>query len=140
MSARAEVVVITGASAGVGRAAARKFARHGARIGLLARGNDGLEAARREVEELGSEALVVTTDVADADQVESAAAKIDFPAGGRSGSNLFCGAPKIQTVPTTYGSRYPTITARTARSTRVPIAGVRNCGQANTARCLRWRS
>jgi NAD(P)-dependent dehydrogenase (short-subunit alcohol dehydrogenase family) len=71
-----EVVVITGASAGVGRAAARKFARHGARIGLLARGTDGLKAARREVEELGSEALVVPADVANADQVESAAAQI----------------------------------------------------------------
>ena len=81
MSARAEVVVITGASAGVGRAAARKFARHGARIGLLARGTDGLEAARREVEDLGSEALVVTTDVANADQVESAAARIEAKFG-----------------------------------------------------------
>jgi NADP-dependent 3-hydroxy acid dehydrogenase YdfG len=78
---RAEVVVITGASAGVGRAAARKFARHGARIGLLARGNDGLEATRREVEDLGSDALVVTADVANADQVESAAARIEAEFG-----------------------------------------------------------
>jgi short-subunit dehydrogenase len=76
-----EVVVITGASAGVGRAAARKFARHGARIGLLARGTDGLEAARREVEDLGSKALVVPTDVANADQVESAAAQIEAEFG-----------------------------------------------------------
>ena len=81
MSARAEVVVITGASAGVGRAAVRKFARHGARIALLARGNDGLKAARREVEELGSEALVIPIDVADADQVESAAAQIEAEFG-----------------------------------------------------------
>ena len=72
-----KVVVITGASAGVGRATAREFARHGARIGLLARGIDGLKAARREVEELGSEALVIPTDLADADQVESAAAQIE---------------------------------------------------------------
>jgi NAD(P)-dependent dehydrogenase (short-subunit alcohol dehydrogenase family) len=76
-----EVVVITGASAGVGRAAARKFARHGARIGLLARGTDGLEAARREVEELGSEALAVPTDVADPDQIESAASQIESEFG-----------------------------------------------------------
>ncbi len=81
MSARAEVVVITGASAGVGRAAARKFARHGAQIALLARGNDGLNAARREVKDLGSEALVIPTDVADADQVESAAAQIEAEFG-----------------------------------------------------------
>jgi NADP-dependent 3-hydroxy acid dehydrogenase YdfG len=72
-----EVVIITGASAGVGRAAARKFARHGARIGLLARGTERLKAALREVEEMGSEALVIPTDVADADEVESAAAQIE---------------------------------------------------------------
>jgi len=76
-----EVVVITGASAGVGRAVTREFARHGARIALLARGTDGLNAARREVEELGSEALAIPTDVADADQVESAAARIEAEFG-----------------------------------------------------------
>jgi NAD(P)-dependent dehydrogenase (short-subunit alcohol dehydrogenase family) len=74
-------VVITGASAGVGRATVRKFARHGARIGLLARGVDGLEAAREEVEKLGSRALVVPTDVADPEQVEKAAAQIEAELG-----------------------------------------------------------
>jgi NAD(P)-dependent dehydrogenase (short-subunit alcohol dehydrogenase family) len=74
-------VVITGASAGVGRATVRKFARHGARIGLVARGIDGLEAARKEVEEFGGRALVVPTDVANADQVESAAAQIEAELG-----------------------------------------------------------
>src|SRR3954468_24339606 len=72
-----EVVVITGASAGIGRATAREFAKRGAQIGLLARGVDGLEAAKREVEELGGKALVVPTDVSDAAQVESAAGKIE---------------------------------------------------------------
>jgi NAD(P)-dependent dehydrogenase (short-subunit alcohol dehydrogenase family) len=72
-----EVVVITGASAGVGRATAQAFARRGAWIGLLARGRDRLEDARREVEELGGRALVVPTDVADAAQVESAAAAVE---------------------------------------------------------------
>ena len=81
MNRAPEVVVITGASAGVGRAAAREFARHGARIGLLARGTDGLTAARREVQDVGSEALVIPTDVADADQVESAAAQIEAEFG-----------------------------------------------------------
>ena len=81
MNQISKVVVITGASAGVGRATAREFARHGARIGLLARGNDGLNAARREVEELGSEALVIPIDVADADQVEAAAAQIEAQFG-----------------------------------------------------------
>ena len=70
---RPEVVVITGASAGVGRATARAFAREGASIGLLARGRDGLEAARREVEGLGGRALDLQVDVADADAVERAA-------------------------------------------------------------------
>ena len=60
-----EVVVITGASAGVGRATAVPFARRGAHIGLLARGRAGLEGARRDVERLGGKALVLPTDVAD---------------------------------------------------------------------------
>ena len=64
-----EVAVITGASAGIGRATAREFARRGCSIALLARGREGLEAAAREVEELGGRALVVPTDVADADAV-----------------------------------------------------------------------
>lgn len=81
MSRERQIVVITGASAGVGRATVRKFARHGARIGLLARGMDGLEAAQREVEELGSEALVIPTDVANAEQVEAAAEKIETEFG-----------------------------------------------------------
>jgi len=81
MNQISKVVVITGASAGVGRATAREVARHGARIALLARGTDGLTAARREVEDLGSEALVIPTDVADADQVESAAAQIEAEFG-----------------------------------------------------------
>jgi predicted amino acid dehydrogenase len=62
-----EVVVITGASAGVGRAIARAFARRGAHIGLLARGHEGLEAARHDVEQLGGKALAIPTGVADPD-------------------------------------------------------------------------
>jgi len=77
MSRIPEVVAITGASAGVGRATVQRFAREKAHIGLLARGEEGLEAARREVQEAGGEALVVPTDVAQADQVESAAAAIE---------------------------------------------------------------
>ena len=71
------VVVVTGASAGVGRATALEFARRGWRVALLARGLDGLEAARREVEALGAQALVVPADVADAEQVERAAAEVE---------------------------------------------------------------
>jgi len=72
-----EVVVITGASAGVGRATARLFARRGARLGLLARGRDGLNAAQREAEELGGQAVVCPTDVADAAAVDAAAEKVE---------------------------------------------------------------
>ena len=71
------MVVITGASAGVGRATVRVFAREGAHVGLLARGREGLEGARREVEELGGHALVVPTDVANAEQVERAAEAVE---------------------------------------------------------------
>src|SRR5437763_7977482 len=72
-----EVVVVTGASAGVGRAIARAFARRGAHLGLVARGHEGLEGARRDVEELGGKALVLPTDVAEASQVEAAAARVE---------------------------------------------------------------
>lgn len=76
-----EVVVITGASAGLGRAAVREFARYGANIGLLARGQDGLKAARREVESAGGKALALPTDVADPEQVEAAAAAVEKKLG-----------------------------------------------------------
>jgi NAD(P)-dependent dehydrogenase (short-subunit alcohol dehydrogenase family) len=76
-----QVVVVTGASAGVGRATVRAFAERGAHLGLIARGRDGLEAARREVEELGGRALVLPLDVADADQVELATAEVESKLG-----------------------------------------------------------
>jgi NAD(P)-dependent dehydrogenase (short-subunit alcohol dehydrogenase family) len=76
-----KVVVITGASAGIGRAAARAFGRHGAHVALLARGRDGLETAKQEIEAMGARALVVPTDVADAAQVEAAAERIERELG-----------------------------------------------------------
>jgi NAD(P)-dependent dehydrogenase (short-subunit alcohol dehydrogenase family) len=72
-----EVVAITGASAGVGRATARAFAQRGAWVGLLARGHEGLEGARRDVEEAGGRALVYPLDVAQAEQLEAAAQAIE---------------------------------------------------------------
>jgi NAD(P)-dependent dehydrogenase (short-subunit alcohol dehydrogenase family) len=71
------VVVVTGASAGVGRATAVAFARLGCAVGLLARGVDGLEGAKHDVQSAGGRALVVPTDVADPEQVEAAAAAVE---------------------------------------------------------------
>jgi NADP-dependent 3-hydroxy acid dehydrogenase YdfG len=76
-----ETVVITGASAGLGRAVAREFGRHGANVALLARGVDGLEGAKQEIESLGGKALAITTDVADADAVERAASAVEEQLG-----------------------------------------------------------
>jgi NAD(P)-dependent dehydrogenase (short-subunit alcohol dehydrogenase family) len=70
---QAGVVVVTGATSGVGRATVIRFAERGWRVALLARGVDGLEAAVKDVEEAGGIALPVETDVASADQVEAAA-------------------------------------------------------------------
>ena len=78
---RRRVIVITGASAGVGRATAKAFAREGARIALIARGRAGLNGARRDVEKLGGEALVLPLDVADAMAIEKAADKIEEKLG-----------------------------------------------------------
>src|SRR4051794_38991391 len=72
-----EVVVITGASAGVGRATARAFGKRGAKVGLIARGKDGLEGAKREIEELGGQAIVLPLDVADENAVEQAADEVE---------------------------------------------------------------
>lgn len=72
-----EVVVVTGASAGLGRAIVKAFAREGAHIGLLARGRDGLEATRRDVEGSGGRALVFAVDVADAEGIEQAAQAVE---------------------------------------------------------------
>jgi short-subunit dehydrogenase len=68
-----EVVAVTGASAGVGRAIAHAFARRGARIALIARDEAGLEQARDEVRALGGEAIVLPADVAEFEQVDAAA-------------------------------------------------------------------
>jgi len=76
-----KVVVVTGASAGVGRAIAVEFGRHGAAVGLVARGRDGLEGARKDVERVGGTACPVQVDVADPDQVERAAAQIETDLG-----------------------------------------------------------
>ncbi|GAA4447716.1 SDR family oxidoreductase [Novipirellula rosea] len=79
--ARRPVVVITGASAGIGRAAVRHFAKQGYDVGLIARGEQGLLAAADEVRRFGGRACHVVCDVADAEAVESAAAQIESELG-----------------------------------------------------------
>jgi NAD(P)-dependent dehydrogenase (short-subunit alcohol dehydrogenase family) len=72
-----QTVVVTGASAGIGRATARLFGERGASVGLIARGEAGLDGAVRDVEEAGGKALAVTADMADYAQVTAAARQIE---------------------------------------------------------------
>jgi NAD(P)-dependent dehydrogenase (short-subunit alcohol dehydrogenase family) len=76
-----QVVVITGASGGIGRATARRFGRRGAAIGLLARGKERLQATADEVRQAGGEALALPLDVADHDAVDAAAAQVESELG-----------------------------------------------------------
>ncbi len=76
-----KVVVITGASGGVGRVTAWEFAKQGAKVALLARSQEQLDGAKKEVEDLGAQALVVPVDVADATAIEAAAEKIERELG-----------------------------------------------------------
>ena len=78
---RGRVVVVTGGSAGVGRATVRTFAENGDDVAVLARGNDGLEAAVKEVEAAGRRGLAISVDVADAEAVEAAAARVEQELG-----------------------------------------------------------
>lgn len=75
------IVMITGASAGLGRAMVREFASKGADVALIARGIDGLIGAKREVEAAGGRALIFPIDVADAEAVENAAAETEEKLG-----------------------------------------------------------
>ncbi len=72
-----KVIVITGATGGVGRVTAWEFAKQGAKVVLLARSREQLDATKREVEQFGGKALAMVTDVADAQQVEDAADKTE---------------------------------------------------------------
>jgi len=76
-----QIVVVTGASAGIGRAVATAFGARGATVGLVARGEDGLEGAARDVEKAGGKAVIIPTDVADPDQVFAAVEKMESEVG-----------------------------------------------------------
>jgi NAD(P)-dependent dehydrogenase (short-subunit alcohol dehydrogenase family) len=79
--ARPRVVVVTGASAGIGRASALAFAERGDRVALLARGTTGLDAAAREVRERGGTALPISVDVSDHEALERAADRVEDELG-----------------------------------------------------------
>jgi NAD(P)-dependent dehydrogenase (short-subunit alcohol dehydrogenase family) len=72
-----QTVVVTGASAGIGRATARLFGQRGARVALIARGQAGLDGAARDVTQAGGQALAISADVADYEQVSSAARQVE---------------------------------------------------------------
>ena len=74
-------VVVTGASAGLGRAIAHLFGKEGARVGLISRDMDALEATAREVESLGGKALAITADVSDDEAIEAAASRVEAELG-----------------------------------------------------------
>lgn len=76
-----EVVVITGASGGIGRATARLYGARGAKVALLARGEVGLEGAAKDVEAAGGQALPIPTDTADYEQVDGAAGHVEDALG-----------------------------------------------------------
>jgi NAD(P)-dependent dehydrogenase (short-subunit alcohol dehydrogenase family) len=78
---RAPIVVVTGGTAGIGRATVREFARNGYDVAILARGQDGLDATKREVDEMGRRALAIATDVADWTAVEAAADRTEKELG-----------------------------------------------------------
>src|SRR5215208_2122203 len=75
------IALVTGASSGVGRAVARRLAEDGYDVALLARGRQGLEGARLDIERLGRRALAIPTDVADPEQVEEAADRTESVLG-----------------------------------------------------------
>ena len=77
-----ETIVITGASAGIARATARLYGERGANVGLIARGQAGLDGAVSDVVRAGGKALAVSADVADYEQVQEAARQVEERAGG----------------------------------------------------------
>jgi NAD(P)-dependent dehydrogenase (short-subunit alcohol dehydrogenase family) len=97
-----KIVVITGASAGIGRATAVEFARHGWRVALISRGQEGLQGARDEVEAAGGSAMLIAADVADHAQVEAAAQRIEHEWGGidvwinNAMATIFCPVESIE--------------------------------------------
>ncbi len=81
MSKSPQTVVVTGASAGVGRAIAVGFGKRGWQVAVIARGHDGLESAKQEIKATGGKALAIQADVADADALMRAADQVELELG-----------------------------------------------------------
>jgi short-subunit dehydrogenase len=129
-------VVVTGASAGVGRATARAFAREGASVALLARDRDGLEVAAKDVEAEGGTSMVFPLDVADADAVEAAANLIEVELGPiavwvNNAMVSVCSHPYTSSRPTRCGA---SPTSRISARCTEPCRRCAACGRVITAR------
>jgi NAD(P)-dependent dehydrogenase (short-subunit alcohol dehydrogenase family)/pimeloyl-ACP methyl ester carboxylesterase len=126
---RGQVVVVTGASAGVGRAVVRAFAARRAGIGLIARGTAGLEAAAAEVTRAGGRPLILQADVADPAQVEAAADRVEDELGPIDVwvNNAFAGvlAPFWQVTPEEFGRVTQVTYLGTVNGTRAALSRMR---------------
>ena len=120
-------MVVTGATSGIGRSIARRFAQDGAQIGLIARGREALENTKNEIEQAGGRALAIPTDLADWDAVKSAASAVEEALGpidiwiNNAMATIF--APFRRSSPRSSGARPKSPTsarygARRRRSTR----------------------
>jgi NAD(P)-dependent dehydrogenase (short-subunit alcohol dehydrogenase family) len=140
---RPQVVVVTGASGGIGRAIAHAFAKRGAHLGLLARGQPGLEAAAEEVRSLGGRAIVIPTDMTDPELVEAAADAVEARFGSIDAWVNDAMATVFARVVDTHPEEFKRATEVTYLGTGPPSTTAASCGSASPpykqSRATNWR-